>query len=127
MSAPTLELDNMTVVVDYNKLQAMDKLENIVHMKPFADKWSAFGWNVVEIDGHDYVQIREALLTRQTGKPTMVIANTVKGKGVSFMENVPIWHYRMPNEQELSILINDLGFTEKERRELSNNTNCQNN
>ncbi len=127
LSAPTLELDNMTVVVDYNKLQAMDKLENIVHMKPFADKWSAFGWNVVEIDGHDYVQIREALLTRQTGKPTMVIANTVKGKGVSFMENVPIWHYRMPNEQELSILINDLGFTEKERRELSNNTNCQNN
>ena len=112
LSAPTLELDNLTVIVDHNKLQAMDDLENIVHMKPFADKWKAFGWNVVEIDGHDCAQIREALLTRQTGKPTLVVANTVKGKGVSFMENVPIWHYRMPNEQELPILMEELGLTE---------------
>ena len=112
LSAPTLELDNLTVIVDHNKLQAMDDLENIVRMKPFADKWKAFGWNVVEIDGHDCTQIREALLTRQTGKPTLVVANTVKGKGVSFMENVPIWHYRMPNEQELPILMAELGLTE---------------
>ena len=112
LSAPTLELDNLTVIVDHNKLQAMDDLENIVHMKPFADKWKAFGWNVVEIDGHDCMQIREALLTRQIGKPTLVVANTVKGKGVSFMENVPIWHYRMPNEQELPILMEELGLTE---------------
>lgn len=112
LSAPTLELDNMTVIVDHNKLQAMDDLENIVHMKPFADKWRAFGWNVVEIDGHDCVQIREALLSRQSGKPTLIVANTVKGKGVSFMENVPIWHFRMPNEQELPILMEELGLTE---------------
>lgn len=112
LSAPTLELDNLTVIVDHNKLQAMDDLENIVHMKPFADKWKAFGWNVVEIDGHDCTQIKEALLTRQTGKPTLVVANTVKGKDVSFMENVPIWHYRMPNEQELPILMEELGLTE---------------
>lgn len=112
LSAPTLELDNLTVIVDHNKLQAMDDLENIVHMKPFADKWKAFGWNVVEIDGHDCAQIREALLTRQLGKPTFVVANTVKGKGVSFMENVPIWHYRMPNEQELPILLEELGLSE---------------
>ena len=108
LSAPTLELDNMTVVVDYNKLQAMDKLENIVNMKPFAEKWKAFGWNVVEIDGHNYKEIREALLERQEGKPTLVLANTIKGKGVSFMENDPIWHYRMPNEEELAVLIKDL-------------------
>lgn len=114
LSAPTLELDNMTVIVDHNKLQAMDDLENIVHMQPFADKWRAFGWNVTEIDGHDYGEIKEALLARKKGKPMLVVANTIKGKGVSFMENVPIWHYRMPNEQELPILIEDLGLTEDE-------------
>lgn len=118
LSAPTLELDNMTVIVDHNKLQAMDELENIVHMKPFADKWKAFGWNVAEIDGHDYAQIREALLIRKSGKPTVVIANTIKGKGVSFMENVPIWHYRMLNAEELPVLFEDLGFTDKEQEEL---------
>ena len=123
LSAPTLELDNMTVVVDYNKLQAMDELENIVHMKPFADKWKAFGWNVVEIDGHNYAEIKEALLERQERKPTLVVADTIKGKGVSFMENVPIWHYRMPNEEELPVLFRDLGFTQEEQRELYLNNN----
>lgn len=114
LSAPTLELDNLTVVVDHNKLQAMDDLEHIVHMKPFAEKWKAFGWNVVEIDGHDYAQIKNALLIRASHQPTLVIANTIKGKGVSFMEGVPIWHYRMPNEVELPVLMKDLGLTEKD-------------
>ena len=118
LSAPTLELDNLTVIVDHNKLQAMDDLENIVRMKPFANKWRAFGWNVVEIDGHNYTEIKDALLTRQEGKPTLVVANTIKGKGVSFMENVPIWHYRMPNDDELQMLFRDLGFTEEEQKEL---------
>ncbi len=118
LSAPTLELDNLTVIVDHNKLQAMDDLENIVHMKPFADKWKAFGWNVVEIDGHNHAEIKDALLTRQAQRPTLVVANTIKGKGVSFMENVPIWHYRMPNDKELPILFEDLGFTEEEQKEL---------
>ena len=118
LSAPTLELDNMTVIVDHNKLQAMDELENIVHMKPFADKWKAFGWNVVEIDGHNCAEIRKALLIRQRGIPTLIVANTIKGKGVSFMENVPIWHYRMPNEEELPVLFEDLGFTKEEQEGL---------
>ena len=96
----------------------MDELENIVRMKPFADKWKAFGWNVVEIDGHNYQEIKEVLLERQQGKPTLVVANTIKGKGVSFMENVPIWHYRMPNDKELPVLFDDLGFTQEERKEL---------
>lgn len=112
LSAPTLELDNITVIVDHNKLQAMDNLENIVHMKPFSDKWKAFGWNVVEINGHNYDDIREALFIRKKGTPTLIVANTIKGKGVSFMENIPIWHYRMPNEQELPILMQELGLTE---------------
>lgn len=111
LSASTLELENLTVVVDHNKLQAMDDLEKIVRMKPFADKWKAFGWNVVEIDGHNYEEIKEALLVRRDDQPTLVIANTIKGKGVSFMENIPIWHYRMPNENELSILMDELGLT----------------
>ncbi len=118
LSAPTLALDNLTVIVDHNKLQAMDELEHIVHMQPFAEKWKAFGWNVTEIDGHDYRQIKEALLVRKKGTPTLVIANTIKGKGVSFMESVPIWHYRMPNEEELKILVNELGYSEEEKAEL---------
>lgn len=112
LSAPTLKLDNLTVIVDHNKLQAMDKLENIVNMKPFADKWESFGWNVVEIDGHNYTEIKGALQTRKENKPTLIVANTIKGKGVSFMENVPIWHYRMPNERELQILMDELEFEE---------------
>ncbi len=114
LSAPTLGLDNLTVVIDHNKLQAMDELENIIHMRPFANKWKAFDWEVVEIDGHNYKEVKDALLVRKVGKPVLVIANTVKGKGVSFMENVPIWHYRMPNEQELPILMEELGLVESD-------------
>lgn len=118
LSAPTLELDNLTVIVDHNKLQAMDDIENIVRMQPFADKWRAFGWNVVEINGHDYAEIKKALMIRKNAQPTLVVANTIKGKGVSFMENVPIWHYRMPNDEERQILFRDLDFTEAEQKEL---------
>lgn len=114
LSAPTLELDNLTVIIDHNKLQAMDALENIVNMQPFAEKWKAFGWNVIEIDGHDYAEIKRALTTRQKGKPVLVVAHTIKGKGVSFMENVPIWHYRMPNEQELPVLMEELGIASED-------------
>lgn len=114
LSAPTLKLDNLTVIVDYNKLQAMDELENIVRMEPFADKWKAFGWNVIDIDGHDHEQIYSALMERKKDIPTLVVANTIKGKGVSFMEQVPIWHYRMPNDEELEILLNDLDMSREE-------------
>ncbi|MBQ9360517.1 MAG: transketolase [Lachnospiraceae bacterium] len=114
LSAPTLELDNLTVIVDHNKLQAMDELENIVRMKPFGDKWRAFGWNVIEIDGHDHEEIRYALLERKANVPTLIIANTIKGKGVSFMEGVPIWHFRMPNDKELPVLMEELGLTEED-------------
>lgn len=114
LSAPSLELDNLTVIVDHNKLQAMDSLESIVKMQPFAEKWKAFGWNVIEIDGHDVEQIHDALLVRKENVPTVIIAHTIKGKGVSFMEGVPIWHYRMPNQEELPILMKDLGLTEED-------------
>lgn len=112
LSATTLELDNLTVIIDHNKLQAMDKLENIVRMQPLGEKWKAFGWNVLEIDGHNHNEIRNALLARKKGKPTLVVAHTIKGKGVSFMEGMPLWHYRMPNEQELPILMKELGLVD---------------
>lgn len=117
LSAPSLDLNNLSVIIDYNKIQAMDELENIVRMKPLADKWKAFGWHVLEIDGHNYTEIRNALLTRQKKKPILIIANTTKGKGVSFMENVPIWHYRMPNKQELPILLEELGLAEDDLKQ----------
>ncbi len=114
LSAPTLGLDNLTVIVDHNKLQAMDELEKIVHLAPLGEKWKAFGWNVIEIDGHNHEEIKSSLLSRKSGVPTLIVANTIKGKGVSFMEGVPIWHYRMPNAQELPILLKDLDMNEEE-------------
>ena len=109
LSAPTLGLDNLTVIVDHNKLQAMDNLEKIVHMKPFADKWKAFGWNVVEIDGHDYEQIRKGLLTRTEGKPALIVANTIKGKGVSFMEGKNTWHGAPVQDEHYETAMKELG------------------
>lgn len=112
LAAPALQLDNLTAVIDHNKLQAMDELEHIIPMQPFAEKWKAFGWHVVEIDGHDYLEIQKALLARKTGKPVLIVAHTRKGKGVSFMEQVPIWHYRMPDSHEQQILMKELGMSQ---------------
>lgn len=114
LSAPTLELDNLTVIIDHNKLQAMDKLEHIIKMGSFSEKWMSFGWNVEEINGHNTNEIHAAFTKRVKGKPTLIVANTIKGKGVSFMENTPIWHYRMPNEEELQILMKELDLTREE-------------
>lgn len=114
LSAPTFQLDNLTVIIDHNKLQAMDKIENIVKMNSFSEKWKSFGWNIEEIDGHNIDEIFQALTKRTVNMPTLIVAHTIKGKGVSFMENVPIWHYRMPNEEELVILMRELGLTREE-------------
>ncbi len=114
LSAPALKLDNLTVIIDYNKLQAMDELKNIVPMKPMGEKWKAFGWNILEINGHDHNEIKSALLERKKDVPTLVVAHTVKGKGVSFMENVPIWHYRMPNDKEISVLMKELRISKED-------------
>lgn len=114
LSAATLALDNLTVIVDHNKLQAMDRLELIVNMKPLKEKWEAFGWHVLEIDGHDFTQIQRAFCLHEANKPKLIIANTIKGKGVSFMEGNPIWHYRMPNNEEESVLLKELGIKKEE-------------
>ena len=94
------ELDNLTVVVDRNGIQSLKETELTLRLEPFAQKWKSFGWDVDEIDGHDYLELTRSLI--EQSRPTVVIAKTIKGKGVSFMENSVLWHYRPPNEEELS-------------------------
>ena len=89
-------LSNLTVIVDHNKIQSLDRCENTLELLDLAAKWRAFGWNVIEIDGHNHDEIRKSLLMQTTNKPTCIIANTIKGKGISFMEDTVLWHYRAP-------------------------------
>lgn len=94
------QLDNLIAVVDHNKMQSLDYCENTIKLSPFADKWRAFGWNVYDIDGHDHTALKEAFAIAKShcGSPSVIIANTVKGKGISFMENDILWHYRFPHD-----------------------------
>ena len=100
--ANQFKLNQLVVIVDHNKMQSLDYCENTLSLSPFAEKWKSFGWNVFDIDGHNHEQIRKALLDAKQSKekPTVIIANTIKGKGVSFMENDILWHYRFPHEGE---------------------------
>ena len=95
-------LDNLVAIVDHNHMQSLDFCDKTIELSPFADKWKAFGWNVKEIDGHNHNELREALRNteNENSKPTVIIANTIKGKGISFMENNILWHYRFPHEGE---------------------------
>ena len=92
----------------------MDSIKKIMSIDSFSKRFSAFGFDVEDIDGHDYGAIKQALQKRTEGKPRAVIAHTVKGKGISFMENVPIWHYRIPNKEEMEIALRDLHMTQEE-------------
>lgn len=95
-------LTNLTVIIDRNHLQSLGSTEETVRLEPLADKWDAFGWHVVRIDGHDHSVIKGTLdLSRRQHQPVVVIADTVKGKGVSFMENEVLWHYRSPGGEHL--------------------------
>ena len=91
------KLDNFTVIVDRNYQQAMGRIEEVINTEPFAEKWAAFGWHVVDVkDGNNHEQLRAAFAEDSNGKPKVIIARTVKGKGVSFMEDKLLWHYRDP-------------------------------
>ena len=96
--APHHHLDNLVVIVDYNKIQSLGRVADVIDLHPLAQKWQAFGWGVTEIDGHDVAALEGALsnLPAEPNKPTCVVAHTVKGKGVSFMEDRLLWHYRAP-------------------------------
>jgi len=110
--APQHKLDNLVAIIDYNRHQAMDRVDNIVSVDPLADKWKAFGWEVREVDGHNMDELDKILrsVPFSKGKPSMVIARTIKGKGVSFMEDKSIWHYRLPDEEETRIICDELGL-----------------
>jgi transketolase len=103
MTAAHYNLDNLTVFTDHNGLQIDGPNREIMNVEPLADKWRAFNWNVIEIDGHDYGQIMDAVsdANKVAGKPRMVMAKTIKGKGVSFMEDVCDWHGKAPNEDQV--------------------------
>lgn len=108
MFASHYKLDNLTAIIDDNGLQIDGKVEDVMAVGPLADKWRAFGWNVLEIDGHNFGEIITALKTKESGKPTAIIAKTIKGKGVSFMENNPDWHGTAPNQEEYEKAIKEL-------------------
>jgi transketolase len=104
MFAARWKLDNLVAIVDYNKWQAMGRSDEITALAPLADKWRAFGWETTEVDGHDLAALATVLdaVPLATGKPTAIVAHTVKGKGVSFMEGDLEWHYRPPSESDLT-------------------------
>ena len=110
MCAAQYKLDNLVLIVDRNRLQQGDFTENTINMNPMGDKWRAFGWSVVEVDGHNYGELLHVLgsVPVEPGKPTCVIANTIKGRGVSFMENKPEWHHGVPNDAQLTAAIDEL-------------------
>ena len=103
-------LDNLVAVVDYNKIQSLAPVAETIALEPFADKWRAFGWTVVESAGHDHDALRAAFGTipAQAGTPTVVICHTTKGKGVSFMENTVLWHYRTAKGDEFARALAEL-------------------
>lgn len=108
--APHHGLDNLVAIVDYNKIQSFGRTAEVLNLDPFAAKWESFGWSVSEIDGHDHFAIEQALshIPRPNGKPTCLIAHTVKGKGVSFMEDKVLWHYRCPDAEERLLALAEL-------------------
>ncbi|ACI21590.1 MULTISPECIES: transketolase [Thermodesulfovibrio] len=107
MFASHKKLNNLTLIVDYNKLQAFGKTNEVVNLEPLKDKFLAFNWYAIEINGHDFKEIEKALLIK-LDKPKAIIAHTIKGKGVSFMENKLEWHYKSPNKEQLQQALYEL-------------------
>jgi transketolase len=106
-------LDNLTAILDHNSLQITGRTREVMSNEPLEDKWRAFGWTVRTVDGHDYAALTAALnKPPEPGKPTIVIADTVKGKGVSFMESVAKWHHGVPSPKELTQALAELDQTE---------------
>ncbi|WP_154859315.1 transketolase [Cyclobacterium xiamenense] len=115
MAAAHYQLDNLTAILDYNKLQITGPVEEVLHSGPLPEKWKAFGWEVREVDGHDIGALRKALhsVPFVKGKPSFLIAHTLKGKGVSFMENTLKWHHGVPSDEEYLLAIKELEDQQK--------------
>ena len=109
--APHHQLDNLVAIVDYNRIQSFGSVAEVLELEPFADKWAAFRWQVDVVDGHDHAALAAAFAAapRATGRPTVIIANTVKGKGVDFMEGELLWHYRSPDPAQLEAALRGIG------------------
>ena len=109
--APHHKLERLVAIVDYNKIQSFGTVKEVLDLEPFAAKWRAFGWAVQEIDGHDHDQLKRALASVpfEAGRPSVIIAHTVKGKGVSFMEEKLLWHYRSPSADQLTAALAEVG------------------
>ncbi len=101
------DLSNLMVIIDRNRIQSLGNTEQILKLEPIGPKWRAFGWDVIEIDGHDHESILNSL-QRNSDKPLCVVANTIKGKGVSFMENELMWHYKYASPEELELAIREI-------------------
>jgi transketolase len=103
-------LENLVAIVDYNKIQSFGSVADVMRLDPLAEKWRAFGWACREIDGHDHAAISDALsaVPHEPGKPTAIVAHTIKGKGVSFMEGQLAWHYKSPNDEQLAQALAEL-------------------
>ena len=108
MAGAHYRLDNLTVVVDRNRLQQGARTEETNGLDPLDAKFAAFGWEVREVDGHDYAALLEAFARPTTGKPVAIIANTIKGKGVSFMEDRVEWHHKVPSAEQVELALEEL-------------------
>lgn len=107
-------LDNLVAIVDYNKIQSFGTVKEVLDLEPLTGKWRAFRWAVREIDGHSYAEIEDALkqVPFEVGTPSCIIAHTVKGKGISFMENQLAWHYKSPTAEQLAQALVEIGEME---------------
>ena len=110
MLASKHNLKKLTVIIDFNKWQATDRSYDVTSIDPLVDKWKSFDWQVTEIDGNDMKSLQESIYMDRTNKPLAIIGHTVKGKGISFMEDDNNWHYKTPNEEELQKAREELGF-----------------
>jgi transketolase len=106
-------LESLVVIVDRNGIQSMGSTEETLSLEPFDSKWRAFGWNVHTVNGHDHVELAKFLNLPFNGKPTCIIANTIKGYGVDFMENQVLWHYRPPSDDDLKNALNQISVVRK--------------
>ncbi len=106
-------LKNLTAIIDYNKIQSLGSVDAVIALEPLGDKFRSFGWDVQEVDGHDISALQKVFNNSESSnRPRVILAHTIKGKGVSFMENDIIWHYRNPSSEQLFKALNELGFSE---------------
>ncbi|AZO94750.1 transketolase [Halocella sp. SP3-1] len=114
MAASHYKLDNLIGIIDRNRLQITGNTEDIMSLEPFKEKWQSFGWKVIEVNGHDIDELLKAFNStpKKKDKPTIIIANTVKGKGVSFMENKAAWHHKVPDKIQLEKALLELSSQE---------------